>query len=259
MATHHEIEELLGAYALDAVDEDERALVDAHLAECPRCAAEVAEHREVAAMMAYSGASAPDGVWTRIVDSLEEPPPAIDLTSRVRGVRVAEPPVEDELARRRDRRGPRAVLGAAAAALVIGLFGGVLAANIGDDDSNTPPIEVAEPTLEELARRALNDPDAAKVTLASAEDQALTAAAALRADGSGYLLGTSLPPLDREFTYQLWGVRGDLVVSLGVLGHSPGVIAFQASPGTEALVITLEQAPGVATSSNPALLVGEVS
>ncbi len=32
---HHEIEELLGAYALDAVDADEARLVEDHLADCP--------------------------------------------------------------------------------------------------------------------------------------------------------------------------------------------------------------------------------
>ncbi|MGH2872076.1 MAG: zf-HC2 domain-containing protein, partial [Solirubrobacteraceae bacterium] len=46
---HHEIEELLGAYALDAVDPDERAAVDSHLAECLRCRAEVDRHRQIAA------------------------------------------------------------------------------------------------------------------------------------------------------------------------------------------------------------------
>src|SRR5205814_1949498 len=60
--THQEIEELLGAYALDAVDTDERDLVDAHLAGCPRCASEVAGYRETAAMLAaHGGGRAPDG------------------------------------------------------------------------------------------------------------------------------------------------------------------------------------------------------
>ena len=61
--SHSELEELLGAYALDAVDGDERDAVELHLRECPRCRAEVADHREVAAALAQTGGPAPDGVW----------------------------------------------------------------------------------------------------------------------------------------------------------------------------------------------------
>ncbi|MER3453386.1 MAG: anti-sigma factor, partial [Acidimicrobiia bacterium] len=61
--SHREIDELLGAYALDAVEPDERAAVEAHLRTCSRCWAEVADHREVAAYLAHSGGPAPEGVW----------------------------------------------------------------------------------------------------------------------------------------------------------------------------------------------------
>src|SRR5690606_4393398 len=79
MNEHDEIAELLGAYALDAVEPEEAAAVEAHLAVCPRCAAEVADHREVAAMLAHSGAPAPEGLWSRISASLEEAPPEMEL------------------------------------------------------------------------------------------------------------------------------------------------------------------------------------
>ena len=35
--THSEIEELLGAYALDALEPEEKAQVEGHLRECIRC------------------------------------------------------------------------------------------------------------------------------------------------------------------------------------------------------------------------------
>ena len=50
-----EIEELLGAYALDAVDDDERRVVEGYLATNPRARAEVQQHREVATMLAFTG------------------------------------------------------------------------------------------------------------------------------------------------------------------------------------------------------------
>lgn len=254
---HDEIADLLGAYALDAVDRDERDAVEAHLAECPQCAAEVADHREVAAMLAYSGAPAPDGVWSKIVDALEEQPP--ELTLPVSGHALAGGDVHrDELADRRARRSPRPILlgAAAAAAVVFALFAGVL---IGSDDDGQDQTEFAVDSLEDIARRALNDPQATKVTLSSPDDAEISARAAVQPDGSGYLLGTSLPALDARETYQLWGVREGTVVSLGVLGHSPDVVAFHLDPSTEALAITVETAGGVPVSSNPAILVGTVA
>jgi anti-sigma factor RsiW len=45
---------LSGAYAVDALDDIERARFERHLAECPDCTAEVASLREAAAMLAHS-------------------------------------------------------------------------------------------------------------------------------------------------------------------------------------------------------------
>src|SRR5262249_27247548 len=58
-----DIHTLAGAYALHAIDDLERARFDRHLAECPSCAAEVAEL--TAAMAALSAATA------------ETPPPGL--------------------------------------------------------------------------------------------------------------------------------------------------------------------------------------
>src|SRR3954468_13451869 len=74
-----EFTELLGAYALDAIDDDEREAIEAHLLTCPRCRAEVAEHREVAAFLS-KGAPAPDGVWDRIAAELSPPAPPLRMT-----------------------------------------------------------------------------------------------------------------------------------------------------------------------------------
>ena len=57
--THAEIAELLGAYALDAVSPDEAAEIEEHLAECPRCRAEVSAHREVAGVLGNLSGTAP--------------------------------------------------------------------------------------------------------------------------------------------------------------------------------------------------------
>ena len=255
MNGHDEIADLLGAYALDAVDADEAAAVEAHLAICPRCAAEVADHREVAALLAHTGAPAPEGLWSQISASLEEPPPEMAIPLRA-PERARDGDVVD-LADRR-RRTPRWVPGAAVAAalVVVALITGLV---VSDDDRDGDRAEqIAAPDLEDVARRVMNDSEAAKVVLTSPEGD-LEAPAAIDADGSGYLMGNTLPALDESQTYQLWGIRGDLVVSLGILGASPGTVAFHVGDGVDALAITTEVAGGVVSSANPAVLAGELS
>jgi anti-sigma factor RsiW len=252
---HEDIVELLGAYALDAVDPDEARLVEDHLRTCPRCAAEVMEHREVAAMMAHSGAPAPEGIWTRISESLEETPPELRLPlGTPRGSSVVD--LGD---RRRRRSTPTRWLPAVAAAAAVLVVVGVVAGFALDDERPTRSTAVAGASLEQVARDVLNDPDARKVTLTAEESADLAAQAAVDVDGSGYLLGGTLPSLDPSRTYQLWGVSDRVIVSLGVLGSSPGVVAFHVDEGIHTLVITEEEAGGVPSSSNPPFVAGELS
>jgi anti-sigma factor RsiW len=82
--SHGGIEALLAAYALDAVDEDEVAAVDRHLAECAGCRREVAAHREAAVLLADEGTSSPAGVWERIRAEIDQPTPRPELPRRWR-------------------------------------------------------------------------------------------------------------------------------------------------------------------------------
>ena len=54
-----DVHKLTGAYALDALDDLERARFEQHLAECEDCRAEVAELRETAALLAETTAVEP--------------------------------------------------------------------------------------------------------------------------------------------------------------------------------------------------------
>ena len=72
----YELDELLGAYALDALEPDERRRVEEYIAVNPRAAAEVQQHREVATMLAFTGMSAPDDVWTKIAAEIDAEAPA---------------------------------------------------------------------------------------------------------------------------------------------------------------------------------------
>ena len=74
MMTHEEASELLAVFALDAVDSDEHEQIEAHLAECPRCRAELDAHREVAAALGNSVEPLPEGLWSSIASRLPPRP-----------------------------------------------------------------------------------------------------------------------------------------------------------------------------------------
>ena len=231
--THAEIEEVLGAYALDAVEPDEAAMVEAHLGECPRCASEVAGHREVAATLAHGGSPAPEGLWQRIAGALEEAPPALDLA------RVA--PQKPRF----HRAELRLTLGlVAAAAVLTGVLGVLVVRQQERIDDLTAMMR--QRALEQAAASASADARAQRVTLRS-EDGNIYAEAVMQPTGSGYLVRHNLPRLPDDRTYQLWGRVGDRTVSLGVLGPDPRMAAFTAD-GTMTMVAISDEERGGATA-----------
>ncbi len=240
--THDEAKSLLGAYALDAVDPDEAAAVEEHLAACARCRAEVSEHRETAAMLASSGSDAPHGLWDRIAGGLEEPPPPLQLAP----IRLA--------AARRRRWMKTAALATAAAAVIAAVVG--LGARVQQLDHQLASLRgpLQQQGIDQAALAALTDPSSHQVTLRAAAGPANVQAVVLR-DGRGFIVHTDLPPLPVTMTYQLWGVvDGHTKVSLGLLGARPAVTAFRLDPAAVSLLaITAEQAGGVATTDKPAV------
>ena len=82
-----EIEDLLAAYAIDAVDDDERVLVARYLETHPDAATEVQAFRHAAALLAYTGGPVPDGVWDVLAPCTRGATPA----GRGRGRRRSDP------------------------------------------------------------------------------------------------------------------------------------------------------------------------
>ena len=239
--THDEIQELLGAYALHALEPDEVEIVEQHLEGCPRCQQEVRGHREVTALLANTGGAAPDGLWDKISTQLEEAPPPMRLSLPEGEAQVIA------LAPRRRERSNRFVAAAVgtAAAVVIGLLG----AQVVRQDNRISSLEAA------LDGSSIADADTA--TLVSAHGD-LRTDAVLLANGTGYLLTDDLPPLTEAQTYQLWGVTAHGLISLGLLGAEPtDVVPFQAGHDVSGLAITQEVAGGVTQSTNDAVVEGE--
>ena len=240
---HQELEELLGAYSIDAVEGDEAVAIEAHLPDCPRCRAELAELREVAALLSQSGADAPDGVWDRIASSLNEAPPPLRLG------------VQPE---RRSSRGRllRAGALAVAAAVVVVLGFGVLQLRGQVDDLRHARANSDTSTQVALAAaQAMSAPDARIARLAGGSGQ--TAVAVVGANGQGYFLGATLPNLNHGI-YQLWGATASgQVASLGTI-PGPGVYAFTADPSVQVVMVTEENSP-VPAPTKPAVVTGSLT
>ncbi len=230
----YELDELLGAYALDAVDADERRRVEDYLEVNPRASAEVQAHREVATMLAFTGMDAPDDLWGRIAGEIGEqaPPPGPELAKVMS--------IDQHPRRRRIAAAAPWVLTAAAAAII-----GFVAIGVADRaDAPNEPISSAL----EIARA---DRDSVTTTLVSDASDA-SAEAIIDQDGHGFVVAQDLPTLPKGETYQLWGVVGDgQVISLGIFGPNPEIETFTVEGAVSALAITIEQIPGVVSDGNP--------
>lgn len=240
---HAELQELLGAYALDAVDDDERVVVEDHLRECGICRAEVADHREVTAALAQVGGAAPEGLWDRISGHLETAPPPMAT------ILPMQAPA------RAGRTARLATTALAVAAAVIVLLG-VSVVRL-DHRVTAQDRAISRTGLQGVAGQAALQPGARVVRLSSLASQQ-TATVLLLPDGKGYFFGDRLPKLDDNHTYQLWGVSGTTVVSLGVLGNNPDLRAFTADAPIEKLALTDELSPGVVASTRQPVVTGSV-
>jgi anti-sigma-K factor RskA len=238
-----DLDELLGAYALDAVSDDERRQVEAYLQANPRARAEVDEYREIAMLLAFGGGSPPDGVWDAIAATLDDraPEPGAELA------RVLPAPAPE-----RDRRRWWFIGLAAAAALVVIA---ALSVALIRKDNGTPATAGGLPGAFAAAKA---DPANQTVVLAT-PDGAPQATAVLEPSGSAFVDASTLPALPPDRTYQLWGVLDDgRAVSFAVLGSRPNVAMFGMDGGVKALAITDEMAGGVVAPAKAPTIVGAV-
>jgi hypothetical protein len=252
--SHTEVVDLLGAYALDALDPPERDAVDEHARGCTACADEIFEHREVAGLLTPGWAQPPEGLWEKIAASLEEVPPPLDLApviamkARGRGTTTAARP------RRSIGLGIAAMVAAAAVAMI-----GFLGVRVSDDRRRIDQLAIGQhgDELQRSVNAALADPAARKVNLASA-DGYRAASAVVLPDGTGYLVKNNLPTLSAERTYQLWALVGTSRISVGVLGPEVRVAPFKLGDNAWALAITDETAGGVETTKKDPVVLGRI-
>lgn len=271
--SHTEIEELLGAYALDAVEPETAAVIEAHLDGCVRCSIEVGQHHEVTGLLANSGGTAPADLWGGIAvqlagtsdQSWDRLAARLDVPGEDRALDAASVPapvVPIESGRRRARVAASGAGLVAAAAAVLAL---VLGLQVHHLNGQVNALQ-AGPQLSAAERAALASPTTRRIPLAGTSSTGAghtPATIVLTAAGTGFVIddaaeGDGLAPLPADRTYQLWAVMGDRTISLGLLGPNPGIVPFSvagSAPVTE-FAITDEVTGGVVTSHNQPVAVG---
>lgn len=246
MISHEQASEILGAYALDAVDGEELSELEEHLATCPRCEAELDGLREVAAAMGNSTEALPEGLWSTIAEQLDENRPAEQDPPPMPRLVASSPAPFRAPAPGRTRRARRAVLLLGAVAVAASAVAVVLGIDLVRSQNNVTGLEQAAQRHAAAPRSpaevALHTPGHRIVTLENTSHDALAKFVIVPA-GRGYLVSSNLPALGAGETYQLWGMVGSTPISLGVLGSSPHGSTFTITGATLASKLALTAEP----------------
>jgi anti-sigma-K factor RskA len=240
MNGHAEVREALAGYALDALDPVETAAVEAHLASCAECRAELADLQRVVAGMGLSAEP-------------EMPPPG--LKSRVlanalgRSVPARTGPVVSS--GRSWWRGPAGLAVAASLALAVAASLWAISLRSG---------------LASLDRTVtiLTAPDLHRVELKGQAGAPNAAGRAFWSTSRGLVFSAErLPALDAAHVYQLWTIHNGTPVSAGLLTvDRTGAAAHQSPPPPgatmpDAVAVSIEPAGGVSAPTGAIVLVGK--
>jgi anti-sigma-K factor RskA len=185
----NDIHALSGAYAVDALDESERAAFEAHLAVCGDCRIEVTELQEATALLPeLTNTPPPPALRDAVLSEITKirPLPPLRTPASEHATPAAVIPI--------DRRRRRLPLLAAAAAVVV-LLGGAIAVvqPWAEETSETPSMadQVMSAADAEEVRIDLADGASAKVVRSVSMSRAV-------------IVTDDMPPPPPDSVYQLW-------------------------------------------------------
>ncbi|GAA4900160.1 anti-sigma-K factor RskA [Stackebrandtia albiflava] len=239
-----EVHTLIGPYALHALDEEERDLVERHIAECESCALELRELRATAARLAdFTIVDPPQRLRTQVLGAVR------------RTRQLAPGPARPPAGRTRDgasvRRfaGRRRVFVTAAAIVVMALVSSLVTFAVmqGRVDQQR-----AEQARQEQMEAVLTASDA-DFTRRTAEGGGTVSMVSSESLDQAVVILTDLAPISDEQSYQLWLVHGDRQVSAGVVpaGHNTAMRLVTGISGADVLGVTAEPAGGSETPTLP--------
>jgi anti-sigma-K factor RskA len=214
------VHELTAAYALDALDADERREYEAHLARCERCRDDLAALSEAAASLAYA------------VDS---PAPPRQLRDRILAGARAERPKIVPLRPRWALPAAAAAVVAVAAAIALAIWAVSLSNKL--DDERTARADQARITS------VLSAPDARSYTIAN------RGRLVVAGNGQAVLVLDRLAPADHGMTYEAWVAQGTQPRPAGTFdaGRSlTAVVLDRRVPNGATVMVTQERHGGTA-------------
>jgi len=234
--------DLLAVHALDALDsEEERSLVERHVASCPRCRQELDAMRGVAGALGNTVAPPPERLWSEISSRLGTDGGGAD--ARDAEVIVLPTGRPRSTVSRRARRGTRTFAAVcAAAAVIIALLAVSLVRS--NDKVTSYQHAFGSPGRASVAA-ALAAPGH-RLVVARTIGGARLAEFVLLPSGAGYLVRDQLASAPPGRTYELWAIVNGTPIPIGLMGATPTQVGFTmaSTPRPSALAITLEPATG---------------
>ena len=263
------LDELLGAYALNAVDDKEKREIEAYLEVSPRAAAEVADHLSVAAALAGSTSEVPAPSWDSINSAISATRQQIVAPISLDAQRARSSKRTTQLTGRSNRSALFARVATIAASLAIVGFGLQMFTQESRMRDLRNEMAADQQTLSEAQRevKRLSSQDQFNVETVLATPGARVAAlnddenhsvgrVLLDGKGRGFLVLSDGQPLKPGQAYQLWGVHDQLVISLGVMQPGNAAMPLSAAGDWSQFVLTVETLPGVVASKGPAVAAG---
>lgn len=269
-----EVTELSGLYVLDALEQEERATVRAHLATCPQAHAEIRELGAVVPAVAATAApiESPSELKARVMAAIAAEPRVAGVSTASTSSpsnEVALPPMSRPVFANRSSQPTERVAwrppawaswGAAiAAVLVLAAVGvWVLGVQSRADEAARRDAVVSQ------AIAAFSQPGSAVAVLrpSATGTTAGNGFAAVTADGTAYLVMVGLPEAPSGQTYQAWFIRENQPTSAGLLtvdedGYA--VLTNSSAPaGVQVIALTVEPARGSVLPTSEPFALGEV-
>ena len=223
--------EVSAAYALDALDGDEREAYETHLAACERCREDVASFRATASALAYD---------------VDLPPLPETLEHRIIAAARAEHPNVVPLRQRLAI--PAAALGAVAAVAAIAI--GIWAIHLSNSLDHQKSIRKDQKAVIDVLSDCSRTPT-----------QGSTGAVCVAPTEKAVLIADSLPAASAGKTYEAWVITGKHVQPAGLFRGGAGrkyVLLTESVRAPAKVAVTLEKRGGVSAPTTAILLQAEV-
>ena len=246
---------LTGAYAVDALPDDERTAFEEHLASCEDCAQEVRELRAAAARLGAAESATPppelkQRVLAQVSRTRQDPPPPASLAEHV----------AERTRRNWGTRSWGARLSVAAAAAGVALaaaFGAVAVRAQQELDATQQRIAAAAQRGAEMSA-VLQAPDARVISTPGPGGMRATTVVSQQ-QGKAMFMTTGMTPPPQDRVYQLWFIEpGGGATSAGLLegdtGERTAPIIAAMPAGTAQLGVTVEPPGGSPTPTTSPIL-----